>query len=335
MTQVKDEDVQLNNSKQLMQWVAQGALKPEDLPQALALTQALPSPQQQGRFFSYLLLISGVLLLVSGVIFFFAFNWDVLHRYSKFAVVQGALAMCLLPLFKYPVSHPVGQLSLGAAALMVGACLALVGQTYQTGADSYQLFLVWAGLLVPWLLLTQQLFLMALILVLANLALWLYSSLFNWLFILGNDYFLLSAVALNLSSWLLLELYQRVKPQAFLPWLITAVFSWSVLLASILVLSNLGLHNRFELISLGVWVLLVLGAGYFYRYRQLHVLHLALLALSVIAYLTAQAANVLGNSWWGELNLLLLGGFFMGLSLLAGKYLQRLYQQAELGAEHE
>ena len=38
------------------------------------------------------------------------------------------------------------------AALLVGALLALVGQTYQTGADTFELFAVCAAAILPWVL---------------------------------------------------------------------------------------------------------------------------------------------------------------------------------------
>src|SRR5690606_28744139 len=37
------------------------------------------------------------------------------------------------------------------AGLMLGLGLAVIGQVYQTGADSYLLFLLWSLLLLPWL----------------------------------------------------------------------------------------------------------------------------------------------------------------------------------------
>src|SRR5690606_8361253 len=36
------------------------------------------------------------------------------------------------------------------ACVLLGALLALVGQTYQTGADPWQLFALWALLMLPW-----------------------------------------------------------------------------------------------------------------------------------------------------------------------------------------
>ena len=47
--------------------------------------------------------------------------------------------------------HGVGAL-LVLAGLFLGALLALLGQIYQTGADTWELFAWWALLLLPWAL---------------------------------------------------------------------------------------------------------------------------------------------------------------------------------------
>ncbi len=43
-----------------------------------------------------------------------------------------------------------GKAALLLATLLLGVFLALFGQTYQTGADPWQLFANWALLILPW-----------------------------------------------------------------------------------------------------------------------------------------------------------------------------------------
>jgi uncharacterized membrane protein len=60
------------------------------------------------------------------------------------------------------------------AGVLVGVLLAIFGQVYQTGADPYGLFLGWALLILPWVLIGRQAGLCMLLSALANLALILY-----------------------------------------------------------------------------------------------------------------------------------------------------------------
>jgi uncharacterized membrane protein len=81
-----------------------------------------------------------------GLIFWIAANWDTLGRTGRFALLQGCVAvMCAGALWRPALRAPLGLLAL----LAIGGLFALFGQTYQTGADPWQLFAVWAALALP------------------------------------------------------------------------------------------------------------------------------------------------------------------------------------------
>lgn len=85
-------------------------------------------------------------LLGLGLIFWIAANWDTLGRFGRFAVLQGAIVVVgagalLRPAWRAPLALLV--------LLATGALFAYFGQTYQTGADPWQLFALWAVLTLP------------------------------------------------------------------------------------------------------------------------------------------------------------------------------------------
>lgn len=81
-----------------------------------------------------------------GVILWIAANWDTLGRFGRFALLQALFTlMCAGALLKPAARPPLGLLAL----LAIGALFAYFGQTYQTGADPWQLFAVWALLALP------------------------------------------------------------------------------------------------------------------------------------------------------------------------------------------
>jgi uncharacterized membrane protein len=61
-----------------------------------------------------------------------------------------------------------------AAAILVGALLAIYGQAYQTGADPYGLFLTWFAIIIPWTIASRFAALWLVALALLDLALGLY-----------------------------------------------------------------------------------------------------------------------------------------------------------------
>jgi uncharacterized membrane protein len=85
------------------------------------------------------------------------------------------LLLCFAGVAWWRGTHtPAGEAALIAACLATGALLALFGQTYQTGADPWSLFFVWAALILPWMLAAARPAGWLLWLVVANVALDLY-----------------------------------------------------------------------------------------------------------------------------------------------------------------
>ncbi|HSQ06722.1 MAG TPA: DUF2157 domain-containing protein [Chromatiaceae bacterium] len=81
-----------------------------------------------------------------GLILWVAANWDALGRVVQFGLLQGLVAAACLGAAALPAARP----ALGLLALLgIGGLLAFFGQTYQTGADAWQLFALWGLLALP------------------------------------------------------------------------------------------------------------------------------------------------------------------------------------------
>lgn len=81
-----------------------------------------------------------------GLVFAIAANWSTLSRTAQFALLQAAVAAGAVGVIVVPrLRMPLGLWCL----LAMGGLLAFFGQTYQTGADAWQLFALWAALGLP------------------------------------------------------------------------------------------------------------------------------------------------------------------------------------------
>lgn len=141
---------------------------------ALQLSGVIPEQSNGKKFLQKIFLFGVVLFLVAGVIFFCTFSWEVLPRFITFIFLQGLLIGAALLARRFTLDTIKGQAALLTAMLLCGVLLAYFGQTYQTGADSYQLFLTWSILIFPWVLISRLNIAWCLWLGLLNLALMLY-----------------------------------------------------------------------------------------------------------------------------------------------------------------
>jgi uncharacterized membrane protein len=122
-------------------------------PQARIEALALVAPTTHWwQWISRLLLALGVALMLSGIVYFFAYNWVLIPGLAKLAGIQ-LLMLMLLAYYFAGRGLPARQYALLGSMILLGVFLAVFGQHYQTGADAYNLFMMWALLALPWVLL--------------------------------------------------------------------------------------------------------------------------------------------------------------------------------------
>lgn len=157
----------------------------------------------------FLLLSAG--FLTSGIVTLIAANLD---YFSDLAKIYGLQAVLLLSIalgfyFFLRESRKLGKekLKLLSAtfffitSVLIGAVFALVGQTYQTGANAWELFAIWSVCQLPLLLLLPNVASALLLVATTNIALFLFNDSSY-----ENDV-ALSAVSLNFIFLLLSELF--------------------------------------------------------------------------------------------------------------------------------
>ena len=159
---------------EILHWVNEGVLPRERVHDALRTAGVTPSAAQWRDFLERLLTWLGAALIAAAAVYFVAANWQALGRYAKFALVEGALVGALACVWWRGLDSLIGRAALFAAAVLTGGLLALVGQVYQTGADTFELFALWAASITAWVVVGRQPALWLLWLALVNIAAVLY-----------------------------------------------------------------------------------------------------------------------------------------------------------------
>ena len=147
-----------------------------------------PNARTWLTFFDKALLIIGAVALVLSLVFFIAYNWLNMGKMGKFALVEAGLVISIVLYTALSFRQRfqlIRQLLLFIASVITGSLLALLGQVYQTGADTWQLFFGWAVLITPWVVIARFPALWLLWLGLINACLMLYLDVAN--FSLIND----------------------------------------------------------------------------------------------------------------------------------------------------
>lgn len=138
--------------------IQQGQLPIEHADSAAIALEVYPSKHSWRMFFDIAALIIGVVALVLSLVFFIAYNWFNMGKLGKFALVEGALVITIIvyAYLSYTRQYKfIQQLLLLIASIITGSLLALFGQVYQTGADSWELFFSWALLIIPWVIMAR------------------------------------------------------------------------------------------------------------------------------------------------------------------------------------
>ena len=318
---------------QLVAYAEAGVLSADALAAGLQVAGATPDAASWRRFFDRLLVVAGALLVAVGVIFFVAFNWQAMGRFAKLGMLES---LVLLPALYALISG--GRVLRARAALLftvlvLGGLLALVGQTYQTGADSYELFLAWALLALPWVLAGRWPPLWAVWWTLINLALAL--DLFQVLdplrvLLFGHQQPVAIAL-LNLLGLAAFELAARNVESLQTRWL--ARYCVVLALAAtgfVALLFAIGeRHSEYGGGFLLYWVSIIAGA-WFYQTRCNDLFPLACGILSLIVVLTAWVGRYMVDGEMAYLGLTFLAALVIGATVGATWWLRELNRKWQM-----
>ncbi len=212
----------------------------------------------------------GISLLLASIIYFFAANWAGMERMEKVALSAGLVALFyaiafLLTKFRFLN----GTHSFLARLFLVGGCItfgigvALLGQIYNSHADSFGLFLIWSIPALLFAIITRYtaFYILSFVLVHITMLQYFYPS-FNQLNYSEQTkiaiYFLFAI--LNIVLFLIIE-------KGWIQSTTLKVFSFIVLHISLLALSN-----SFSLETYGIWLnpltIAIIAACFYYFIRM-------------------------------------------------------------------
>jgi uncharacterized membrane protein len=318
-----------SNRSQLVELIRRGAIAPDTVDQAVAVLELYPNGKAWRTLLDQLLLWLASLSLGLSALFFIAYNWSALGRFARFGLVEAGLLVAVAAYWRFGHQRAPGQAILLFASVLVGVLLALVGQVYQTGADPWQLFFIWALLISPWAILGQFAALWVVWVALINLSLLLYFQAFgifgSWSYSSQLLFWLLFTFnALVLALWELAALHLDWLAVDWARRLVAMGSGVSITVLAFLAIVSNSTGPALHLVVYGLWLAVMYGV---YRRLKPDLFMLAGCCLSAIVVVTAFLANATLRSFE-------IGGFFLlalavlTMGALSVNWLKRINQEA-------
>lgn len=212
------------------------------------------------KFLLILFSLLGAGFFSSGVVTWIASNWAYFSKFEKLFATQGLLVLLIggsLWLSRRANSINKIQLLWFVAAVVIGGLFALIGQIYQTGADVWELFALWALLQVPLWMVLPNVAGILLWIVTVNLAIGFYFER-GLLFSYSFSSFYLVALFFNIT---LLGLFERF-PTLFHD-------KWRIVIRTLsLLVATASVFALFSNDSLALFIVLLMAGLLFYYSKK-------------------------------------------------------------------
>lgn len=238
------------------------------------------------KFLRLFLITLGVCFTTSGILFFFAYNWAELHKFTKIGMIEGLIVITTFIVLFSKISINTKNIILTGASVLVGVLFAVFGQIYQTGANAYDLFLEWSVFISLWIIISNFAPLWLVYITLINATIILYSqqvaqdwskvSVFTILFILNIS-------VLALMTWL-----SKFRTEVKVPiWFSNILALASVSYATIGIVTGIFVEHQGSFSLLIIISSISFFVGIIFSLKEQNGFYLTIIPFSVIIILSA------------------------------------------------
>ena len=238
------------------------------------------------KFLRLFFISLGVGFTVSGIIFFFAYNWAELHKFAKLGLAEALIIATTSLVLFLKASPNIRNIILTGASALVGVLFAVYGQIYQTGANAYDFFLAWTVFVTLWVIVSDFAPLWLLYIVLINTTFILYTQqvVGYW-----SEVFVFTLLSvMNAVLLVAAILFSRYKKTARIPsWFFNVVALASVIYATIGIIIGIFNQYQFAFPILVSTTATMFALGIWYGLRTKNKFYLSVIPFSLIVMVSA------------------------------------------------
>ncbi len=254
-------------------------------------SEVYSSSQAWQKFLQLLFISLGVGFSVAGILFFFAYNWDDLHKFAKIGMVEALVVLSASLVLFSKLDVNIKNIILTATAVLVGVLLAVFGQIYQTGANAYDFFFGWTLFITLWVVISNYspLWFVYLVLIQTTVVLYAEQVASDWsVFFIIDILFLINTLAL-----LAMEYLPRMVDGFRVPaWFSNLEALAAVSLSTIGI--TIGIFERYQssLLVLILMVVVFYSAGIIYGLKIKKAFYLSIIPFSLIVIVSALLVKI-------------------------------------------
>lgn len=267
------------------------------------------------KFLQLFFISLGICFTTAGILFFFAYNWEDLHKFYKIGITEGLIIITTLTVLFSKIKELFKNIILTGASVLVGVLFAVFGQIYQTGANAYDFFLGWTMAITLWVLISNFAPLWLVFLTLINTTIILYSQQVasDW-----QDLFLLLLLFIVNTLFLISSIYiSKIRQTTHQTWFTNLIALAACFIATIGISAGIFEDADTSFISLLLVVLLSYTLGIWYGHQSKNIFYFAIIAFSGIIIIT----SLLIKSSTGEAMIFLISLFIIASVTGTIKYL--------------
>lgn len=247
------------------------------------------------KYLPLFFIVLGIGFFVCGMVFFFAYNWDALHKFVKIGLAESLILLTSLSIFLPKVNATLKKIILTGASVIVGVLFAVYGQIYQTGANAFDFFLVWTVFITLWVIINDYTPLWLIYLLLINVTLILYEKQVASGWSTAQLYGLLFCV--NSAAICIYTFYTKYKQKKKLQnWFAYTVSLAAITCGTISILWAIFSPDFIVLPIITVLVFMIDGIGIYEGYNRKNIFYIAIIYFSLIVILSGLFLKISNGS---------------------------------------
>ena len=258
------------------------------------------------RFLQVFTLTLGSGLMLAGIIFFFAYNWELMHRFVKLGIAVALILAAFAVAIKVKMSDFTSKIAVSVLCGLVGVFWAIFGQVYQTTADSYVFFLTWACCILVWVYIADFYPLWAIFIALVSMGV---------IPLFPDNRWYLTVLMLYGAAWIAFFVFApkylpnlSAPPSWFTSILFTIEFGMAVCVVCFVILNEMGMRHAVVAVLNLLMAFVVAAVTIWYSLKQKNIWLYSMLFLGALSVLECVFIKCLSHE---------LGGLLLHLMLSA------------------